>query len=146
MTKNTIVLPNTQNVYQAATLFRRTGISCVIITKQGKAVGIVTERDIVYKIVANNKDKNKVLLGTIMSHPLKVVRADMTIGDAALTMKKYDIKKLPVINRDKRIIGMITESDILKAYPGLVDILIEEAVIERAGGVDAIQMYDTTLR
>ena len=134
MTKGVLVLTTTSKVKEAAELMANANVGSVIVMYRGKAVGIVTERDIVRKVVGAKKDASKIPLKKIMSQPLRVMKADASIGNAALAMRKYRIKKLPVIDRKGMVIGMITETDIIAAYPGLVDVLIEVALQNRFTG------------
>jgi len=130
MRKGVIALKSTNSVYDAARLMSDSEVGSVIVIKDNKAVGIVTERDLVRKVIAKKKNPIKTKLNKIMSHPLRVIKIDAPIRDAAIAMRKYNIKKLPVMVK-KKIIGMITETDVLRAYPSLVDLLIEEEIIKR---------------
>ena len=153
MTKGIIAIPMSRPVIEAAEAMARARVGSVIVLKKGKAVGIVTERDIVRKLLAKGKNPRKVKLGSIMSTPLHVIKIDTPIGEAARAMKKYDIKKLPVVNDRNEVVGMVTETDIIRAYPGLVDVLLEVAEIVRPHGEEPITgvcercgMYSTTLK
>ncbi len=134
MTKGVLVLSLSNTVKEAAEIMTNANIGSIIVMNKGKAVGIITERDIVRKVVGIDKDPSKIKLDKIMSQPLRVIKADTSIGDAALAMRKYRIKKLPVIDKKEMVIGMITETDIISAYPGLVDVLIEVALQNRFTG------------
>ena len=134
MTKGVLVLSTSSKVREAAEVMANANVGSVIIMNKGKAVGIITERDIVRKVVGVKKDPSKVILNKIMSQPLRVIKADSSIGTAALAMRKYKIKKLPVIDKKGMLIGMITETDIISVYPGLVDVLIEVALQNRFTG------------
>jgi len=136
MRKGIIVLDSFDTVYNAAKIMHEAEVGSVIVTKKNKAVGIATERDIVRKVVAKKRDPKTTKLDKIMSTPLRVISINSSIREAALAMKKYGIKKLPVMGSKKKIIGIITESDVLIAYPSLVDVLIEQEIIKR---------YDTNL-
>ncbi|MFA5382026.1 MAG: CBS domain-containing protein [Candidatus Micrarchaeia archaeon] len=134
MTKGVLVLSTSSKVKEAAEIMANANVGSIILMNKGKAVGIATERDIVRKVVGINKDPSKITLEEIMSRPLRVIKVDTSIGDAALAMRKYKIKKLPVIDKKGMVIGMITETDIISAYPGLVDVLIETALQNRFTG------------
>lgn len=130
MRKGIIALNHDKTVYDAANVMAEAEVGSVIVIKDNKAVGIVTERDIVRKVVAKKRDPKKTKLEDVMSHPLRVIRIDAPIRDAAIAMKKYNIKKLPVMVK-RKIVGMITETDVLRAYPSLVDLLVEHEIIKR---------------
>ena len=128
MKKNVIVIPAGAPVVEAARLMKKNNIGSVIVIKGSEATGIVTERDIVRKVVAENKP-NTVEVNEVMSSPLIVVGPEVDIREASLIMKKHSIKRLPVIDSKGYVVGIITEDDILKVLPGLVDLLEEKAML-----------------
>ncbi|MEM2963120.1 MAG: CBS domain-containing protein [Candidatus Anstonellales archaeon] len=127
MTVGVITLPGNKTAFDAAKLLKKTQVGSIIVTKDKKADGIVTERDIIYKVVSAGLDPKKTLLKKIMTCPLKVIDTEKSIEDAALAMKRYKIKRLPVIDKKKRLVGIITEGDLLRVYPGMTTILVEKA-------------------
>lgn len=131
MTVGVIALPSSSTVEEAAKLLRKTKVGCVLVTTKKKANGIVTERDLVYKVVAAGRDPKKTKLEKIMSTPLKTITAGEKIGKAALVLKEKKVKRLPVVNKKKQLVGIITEGDLMRAYPGLLDVLLEDAEIHR---------------
>jgi CBS domain-containing protein len=83
-------------------------------SKTGTApVGIITERDIVRRVVAESKDPKTTMAFDIMSKPLISVGPEATIYDASLIMTKYMIRRLPII-RDNTLLGIITSSDLAR--------------------------------
>lgn len=125
MTKGVITLDLSKSVFHAAKILSSKNIGSVIITEKGDAVGILTERDIVKKIVAKGKDPKKVKLFQVMSKPLKAIYVHQTIQDAALAMREKNIKRLAVVDKNNKLVGIITQGDLIGVYPGIVDILVE---------------------
>lgn len=76
-------------------------------------VGIITERDIVRKVVAGAKDPENTTAYDVMSKPLIIVGPEASIYDAALIMTKYKIRRLPIV-RDNTLLGIITSSDLAR--------------------------------
>ena len=76
-------------------------------------VGIITERDIVRRVVAESKDPKTTAAYDIMSKPLITVGPEATIYDTALIMTKYSIRRLPIV-RDNTLLGIITSSDLAR--------------------------------
>jgi len=76
-------------------------------------VGIITERDIVRRVVAESKDPKTTMAYDIMSKPLISVGPEATVYDASLIMTKYMIRRLPII-RDNTLLGIITSSDLAR--------------------------------
>lgn len=125
MTVGVFTLSADKTAKDAARLLKKTGVGSIIITMKGKAKGIITERDIVYKVVSDGKDAKKTKLKNLMSRPLRVIKASDTIETAALALRNNKVKRLPVLDRKGRLVGIITESDLLRVYPGIVDVMSE---------------------
>jgi CBS domain-containing protein len=100
-------------VKNAAKLMNRHEIGCLIAIKQGKALGIMTERDLLKKIVEQGMDPEKTKVHQIMSKRLVVGAPHMEIADAVRLMLQKKIKKLPIVE-EGTIIGLITLTDIAR--------------------------------
>jgi len=94
----------------------------VIITENGKAMGIITERDFVKSIVTEDRRPSDVKASEILSTPLVTVEPETSIIEASEIMLKANIKRLPVLRNDI-VIGVISNTDILMVTPGLNTIL-----------------------
>lgn len=130
MTAGVVTLPEGESVQKAAKQLKKTKVGSIIVTRNGKAVGILTERDIAYKVVAEGKNPKSTKLKKIMSRPLRVIRASESIQNAATAIASNKVKRLPVVDRKGQLVGIISESDLMRAYPGLVDVLMEEEKLE----------------
>ncbi|MFH1056139.1 MAG: CBS domain-containing protein [Candidatus Altiarchaeota archaeon] len=124
MTRGVICVDAKDTVQEAAEVMKKNDISAVIVTKKGDGVGIITERDIICKIVAVNKNPKKVRIGDVMTSPLVTVKPSASIDDAARAMRNKDIRRL-VVSDKGRIIGVLSEFDIVKLEPAL-HLLIRE--------------------
>jgi CBS domain-containing protein len=130
MTKEVTTVPNGELIGQVAKLMKKEDIGSVIVVdakSKKHAKGIITERDIIHKILARKKDPYEVRVDKIMSSPLRVVRPDTTIEDAAKAMRENGIKRLPVVNDDSELVGIISEGDIMRIFPVVVDLIEEKA-------------------
>lgn len=85
----------------------------VIVDAKGLPLGIITERDIVRRVVAEGRDPGKVTALDVMSHPVISVDPEVSIYDAALVMTKYKIRRLPAV-RDNVLHGIVTATDLAK--------------------------------
>ena len=106
MIKNVLSTEKSTQLADAARLMTEKGIGCVVITDNGKPVGVLTEKDIMKEIV---RDKNVFQkdVGSIMSRPLVSVPPDTPVVDALDLMRKRDIRRLPVVNGE-RLEGLVT--------------------------------------
>ena len=96
---------------EAAELMGRADIGSVLVYAQGLLVGIVTERDLARKIVAEGIDASKILISDVMSTPLVTVGPNVTLEEASERMTTFKIRRLPVVENGK-VLGMVTASDI----------------------------------
>ncbi|MCX6695414.1 MAG: CBS domain-containing protein [Candidatus Altiarchaeota archaeon] len=126
MTRGVICIDANDTVQKAAEIMRKNSISSVIVTKKGDGVGIVTERDIISKIVAESKDPKRVKISDVMTSPLITINPESTIDDAAAIMRDRDIRRL-VVTRKGKIIGVISEFDIVKVEPTLHTLIQEKS-------------------
>lgn len=94
----------------------------VIITEDGKAVGIITERDFVKSIITEDRRPSEVNASEILSTPLLTVKPETSIDEASRIMLKANVKRLPVL-KNGTIVGVISNTDILMVTPGLNTIL-----------------------
>ncbi len=135
--------PNT-TVARAAKLMAKRGVGSIIITKSKKPLGILTERDLLMKVVSVDLKPSKVRVGKIMSTPITTIGPDADIIEAARVMVRNKIRRLPVIERGK-LIGILTASDFTAIAPRLTEIVthpeaparaeIEQSVCEACGEV-----------
>lgn len=115
MSKDLTLVDEGVTVEKAADQMVERGVGCILVRKEDKVVGIITERDIVRRVVAKKKEPSKTLVEEIMSKPVIVVRDEVTLEDAAEIMAKNGIRRLPVIDKRNSLVGIITASDLAKA-------------------------------
>ena len=101
-------------VLQIVDMMVKNKVGAVIILENGKPSGIITERDILKKVSVHNKKPEDIAAKNIMSSPLITVKAYDSIDTAAQAMTKNKIKRLPVLEDDGSIVGMISSTDIAK--------------------------------
>jgi len=119
----------TEKVSEAAKKMDRHEIGGIIVVdKKGKPVGIITERDIVKRVVAKNLLPSKVKAASIMSKPLATIGPNKDISEAAKTMRRLKIRRLGVMEETK-LVGVITSKDIVDITPALIDVIIEKSQI-----------------
>ena len=107
-------------------------LGAVIVTnKAGKSIGIITERDMVIRVIAKNLKPDTVKAKEIMTTPLVTIEPEATISDAARRMTRLDIRRLGVIYKGN-LVGIISSKDILGVMPELIEIMQERSRIEGA--------------
>jgi len=114
-----IYIGSEDNVIKAAILMRENNISSLLVKHKGDFVSVVTEKDIINKVVAEELYPGDVKVGDIMSKDLFTVSKNESIEEAAKLMRKKGVRRLVVLE-DKRIVGIITETDIAKHLKAIV--------------------------
>jgi len=113
MTKNIISVKNNASIIEAISVMVKNDIGSVVVTKDGKPVGILTERDILKKCCPGRLCGENLKVEEIMSAPLITIEADASLGEAAMRMADKRIRRLLVTEKGK-IVGIITEKDVLR--------------------------------
>jgi len=131
MVKEVITIDETSTIKEAADVMNKFEIGCLIAVKKGKAMGIVTERDLLKRVVAEGKDATKVKVKDIMTSPLVVAEPNMDLGEAVKLMFQMKIKKLPVVD-GKRLVSLISLTDIARFQPQMIAILKQLAARQAA--------------
>lgn len=105
------VKPET-TVAETAALMESSGCAEAVVVKNGNAVGIVTERDIIYKVVAEGKNPAVLKAEGIMSTPIHTIDKDSKVGNALAEMGRLEVRRLGVTDRGK-LVGLITQKEIV---------------------------------
>ena len=111
MQKNVITIEKTKKAQDAAIILKDKEISFLVVVNDSKPIGIVSERDIVRKIVAENKESQSTPLETIMSKNFKWVEPNASIESAVQKMLNNNIRRLVVLE-DGELAGVITQTDL----------------------------------
>lgn len=113
MTKNVKTISPFAMIAEAARVMRKNRIGCLVVVEGNKPIGIITERDVAYKIVAEEKSSSTAVR-EVMSKDLKTIDKEKTLKDAARIMAAHVIRRLPVVE-NKELIGIITLEDVMRA-------------------------------
>jgi CBS domain-containing protein len=122
MVKEVVTIEGDSSVKEAAEIMNKFEIGCLIAVRRGKAMGIITERDLLKRVIADSKDSQKTKVKDIMTSPLVITEPCMDLGEAVQLMFQMKIKKLPVVN-GKRLVGLVTLTDIARFQPEIMSIL-----------------------
>jgi signal-transduction protein with cAMP-binding, CBS, and nucleotidyltransferase domain len=130
MSSPVITIEENASANLVANLMDKEDLGCIIVTnKEGKPLGIITERDLVVRVLAKNAKPDSLKSSEVMSSPLMTIEPDATISDAARRMSRLDIRRLGVIYKGQ-ITGLLSSKDILAVVPELIEIIQERARIE----------------
>jgi CBS domain-containing protein len=156
MKTNLVMVEPTTTVLEAAKRMKKNRIGNVLVVEKKQPIGILTESDILKKVVAEGKNASEVLVEEVMSTPVVVADPYISLEEAMKTMGKCNIRRLPVIENGE-LIGVITQKDISRISPVLHDISREwyditvrdESYLKRqifSGKCEDCNALSTTLR
>ncbi len=114
MTRDVATIDIKRDVQNLAIEMLEHNVGSIIILDKERPVGIVTERDIVKKIVSKNLQPNDISIRMLMSTPLITIPATTDVTDAMYRMVKMKIRRLPVVEAG-RLVGIVTDIDLLAA-------------------------------
>lgn len=126
-----LVLEADKNIAEAAKFMKNKEIDFIIVVEGRKPIGMLTLRDIVYKVVSEGRDLKKTKIGEVASKPLLTIDSNTKVGDAIKLMMKNDVRRLPVIDS-----GMLVGVIVLKKVVGhILDRSIPLIELENPEGV-----------
>jgi len=130
MSSPVVTVTETETVDEVAKLMDVQDLGCIIITdKEGRPIGIITERDLVTRVLAKNKLSSKLKAKGVMTTPLITIRPEETLSNAARQLSRLNVRRLGVVYKGD-IVGIISSKDILAVTPELLETIQEKARIE----------------
>ena len=97
---------------EAAGLMRELDVGALPVCEDDRIAGIVTDRDIVLRSTADGRDPNSTAVRDVMSPGVVHVTADQEVDEAARVMEERQVRRLPVLGRDRRLVGIVSLGDI----------------------------------
>jgi CBS domain-containing protein len=117
-------LPPDVPCQEAAQLLRDERVGCVVVAENERPLGIVTDRDLVVRVMAESLDPEKTLLREIMSGEPVFLTGERGLDQALVTMRQQRVRRIPVVDADGRLEGVVALDDLL---PLLADQLADLA-------------------
>jgi len=105
----------TTSLAELAQTMRKHDVGAIPIGENDRLIGMVTDRDIVVKGLANGKDASSLTARDVMTERIVYCRANEELGDALRIMEDKKIRRLPVLDENKRMIGMLSLGDVSSA-------------------------------
>jgi CBS domain-containing protein len=128
MTPNVEVTELTTNLKEAATKMKTLNVGSLPVREGDQLVGMITDRDIVIRGVAEGSDPDKTTVSTVMTSDLVYCFEDQDVQEAAQVMADRQIRRLPIVNREHQLVGIVSLGDL--AVDGRDDDLSGEALEE----------------
>jgi CBS domain-containing protein len=139
MSSPVITMSEERTTNEAAAAMDKNDVGAVIVTNQaGKSIGIITERDLVIRVIAKNIKPDTIKAKEIMTTPLVTIEPDATITEAARRMNRLDIRRLGVVYKGN-LVGIISSKDVLGVMPELIETILERSRIEGDARTEEIE-------
>jgi CBS domain-containing protein len=144
MIKNVVTLQQDVSAYDAVKLMNENRIGCLVVLQYGQVVGIITERDMLERVLEKCKNPKETNITEIMTKRVIVGKPDMQVAEAAKLMFEKKVKKLPIVEGN-RLVGLVTLTDL--ARMASLDEKTMELIETRERFLEAcMHAWDTTLR
>jgi CBS domain-containing protein len=124
MSKDVKVVRSDTTIKEAVATMNKFNIGSIIVMQSDKPVGIITERDVLRRIIELSLAPETQTARHVMTSPITTINETASIEEAAKLMAKKKIKRLPVIN-DGKLVGILTYTDIVFKVPTLLSVLEE---------------------
>ncbi|MCS7113208.1 MAG: CBS domain-containing protein [Nitrososphaerota archaeon] len=135
MSSPVVTVGEGSTVLKASKLMDRYDIgSLIVVDKDGNPLGMITDMDIIKRVIAKNLKPRRVKVEEVMSKPLITIDQDADLATAARVMRNHRVKRLGVMYKGK-LIGIISSKDIVTVTPELIEIITEK---ERITGIPAV--------
>lgn len=132
MVEKVVTAEEDTTVMQAVKIMNKLEIGCLIVMRKGKPAGILTERDLLRRVLAKSKDPKKTIVSEVMTKPLVFGKPHMEVEEAVKLMFKMKIKKLPVVGKNGQLAGLITLTDLVRFQPQMISIIKKLSLKEDA--------------
>jgi len=155
MSSPVIMVGENDSVADAAVVMKEHGIGAIIAHGgESQPVGIVTERDLVYRVIAEGRVPSEVKVKDVMSSPLMTVDPEASLEEAMAMMSANNVRRLGVVYKGN-LEGVISDKDIIRIMPAIIEIVRERSKIQseyRSSGTSIVgycsrcEMYTSNLR
>lgn len=114
----------TKNALQISALMKEKNVGSILVEKDGKLVGTITKRDLIWRVLAEQKNPENVKATEIMSSPVITSDLEVTLSQLARIMAKNEIRRV-LITEGGNPVGIVSERDIVKVAPAQIELLSE---------------------
>ena len=114
MTSNPSTVEPNKTVVEAARIMKQEDAGVVPVTENGRLTGMVTDRDIAIRVVAEGKDPQSTTVQEVASTDLVTIDPQQDLDEALRLMAKHQVRRLPVVEEDGRLVGVVAQADIAR--------------------------------
>jgi CBS domain-containing protein len=114
MTSNPTTIEPDNSVVEAARIMKQQDAGVVPVTENGRLTGMVTDRDIAIRVVAEGKDPQSTTVREVASTDLVTVDPQQGLDEALRLMAQHQVRRLPVVEEDGRLVGVVAQADVAR--------------------------------
>lgn len=145
MSSPVITINEDATANRAAKLMDKHGLGCIVVTsREAKPLGIITETDLVSRVLAKNVKPDSLKAKEVMTSPLITIEPGEKISEAARRMSRLNIRRLGVVYKEQ-LVGILSSKDVLAVMPELIEIIQERARMEGENMVEEAEKESTPL-
>ncbi len=125
-----------ESIKEVAEIMKAANIGCVPVASYETKLllGIISERDLVLKVLAEGKHPNEMKAGEVMSHSFITCTPDTSLDEVVRLMGEHQLRRMPVVDQDYRLVGIVSVSDIAERIPPhTMDLLVSVLGANKAG-------------
>ena len=112
MTRNVEVVNGNASLKEAATKMKKLDVGLIPVCDGDRLKGLLTDRDITIRATANGRDPSKTKVNEVMSTDIAYCLEDQAVDEAIILMEARQIRRLPILNQDKQLVGIVSLADI----------------------------------
>jgi CBS domain-containing protein len=125
MSKDVKTVRNDTSVKEVVALMNKYDKDAILVEQSGKPTGIITVKDVLVRAVEHGVPLNAIIARMVYTNPLVTIDELATVEEAAKLMKHWQIKHLPIVDKNGCLIGMINDRDIVYSVPSLMSTMEE---------------------
>ncbi|MCW4009676.1 MAG: CBS domain-containing protein [Candidatus Bathyarchaeota archaeon] len=125
MTKDVSVVHNETSVAEVIDIMTKNDLSYIMVEMSGKPTGIITEHDILVRLVSQGIQPSSVIARMIYTNPIFTIDENATVEDAVNMMNHWGVKHLPVTGNEEQLVGVLTADNVIFAIPSMIPSLKE---------------------
>lgn len=131
MTKKPVKVPEDLDLVRCAKIMQKKKVGSILVVKGNRLVGLITEKDMLYKVIAKNKNPKKLKAKNIMTKRLVTIGPNLDVESAMRLMRIEEVRRLPVIGKNKKLLGLVTIRDILNIQSELCEYMEEKSYFSK---------------
>jgi CBS domain-containing protein len=125
MTKNVHVVRNDTSMAEVVATMAKYDLSYIMVEQSGKPTGIITEHDILVRLVTQGLAPSAVIARMVYTNPIFTIDENATVEEAVNLMKHWGVKHLPVTGSKEELVGVLTSDDVMFAVPSMIGMMEE---------------------